>query len=178
MFFDIFESKERMKRRITSILILTLTLVLTVSPVSAKTILYEELEIDFAVREVLSFVVVQDNTMIHLFIEESRPDVFTDKGVEFSLKNEAHYQMYLMGYLSKCVLSEVVYDTGRFKIELGSAQTYYLVLSTDSICCPLQVEVKVTILTVGEITGIVIGSIIGVTAVVAGLWFFYFKKKG
>ena len=165
-----------MKQKIPVVLTVLLIVVLSCSPVSAKTFVSEEVSIDYYHHEVLSFIITKNNAKVRLSVEEFGDD--DSYGLNIMLKNEANYNFWLLVLpSSQSVFSAIVQDAETYKVELGSADTYYIILSNYHFSPSLQVSIKVTSLTIGETVGIVIGAVVGVAAVVAGLWFFYFRKK-
>ena len=81
--------------------------------------------------------------------------------------DETNYNIWVDGNDAQAYLVRNNIMSGDFEVELGSAGIYYIVLdNSDSLLLPAQLRITVSVSTIGETVGIVIGSALGLALLI------------
>ena len=160
-----------MTRKIHSVIILFFTLVLISSPVFAKNLINDTVNVPLYSYKVLTFETAQNNVKIKISIEVSPGPI------HLLILNEVHYALWLTSGPFQAILSKNVVDTGEFTATLGPSGEYYVIIDNVYQTHASIIDLVISTFSLGEKIGIAIGSIIGLAGIIFGSIWLIKKKK-
>ena len=144
-----------MTKKIKLVIVSFIFLILLSSIVSAKNLINEEVSVPAFSFRSYYLNMDKDYETIELSIDAFLFDITV------GVLDEANYAIWVDGFDAQAYFVRYDLIGGDFEIELGPAGVYYVVLDNSDSLLSTQVKIVVSVSTIGETVGIVIGAIVG-----------------
>ena len=159
-----------MKRKTFGFLILSLILIQSSYPISAKTLLNETVTVNRLFHREYSFEVASEGMKIKFSIDATSEDIII--GIVWCCWCPSwicdEELIYFVNYGS---------ISGDYAIDLGPEGTYYVVLDNTESFFAAKVKFAITTWTTGEIVGISFGTFLGSVVITTLVYQFVTRKK-
>lgn len=149
-----------MAKKINSLIVCFTLLVLLSSTVTARSLVNEEVSVPALSYKSYSLYLDRGFRTIELSVDAYLADITV------GVVDEIHYAGWIAGHDVEAYFVREDISHGNFDIELGPAGVYYVILDNSDSLSSTQVDIKVSVSSIGETVGIVIGSILGLSVLV------------